>query len=106
MTDTMAATALTAISRPPTGAKTLNTFPAGPARPIGFRSGGLPVKITGSSALPAAQQASPTPAAQPTGRQRGEGRVPVGNRSTASTASPRPTSQIQPNQSDIVEIPV
>ena len=76
----------------------LKMFPAGPVRPAGFRIDGLYERIVGANVLPSAHPARPAPAAQATGRQRREGRCPVGNSSTTNTHSPMPSRKIQPSQ--------
>jgi hypothetical protein len=72
--------------------------PAGPVTPTGFRIVGLYVMIVGASAQPRIHPARPAPAAQATGRQRREGRCPVGNSSTTNTHSPMPSKNRQPSQ--------
>ncbi len=96
-TEMMAASPVPAIATTPAKARTAKMCPASPGAPIGFRCG-LLVMMLVANALPRTQPARPAPAAQATGRQRREGRCPVGNSSTTNTASPGPTSQIQPNQ--------
>ena len=89
---------MAAISTVPTIAMRLKMSPAGPVTPTGFGVDGSSVMIVGANALPSTQAARPAPAAQATGRQRREGRCPVGNNSTTNTHRPMPSSQSQPNQ--------
>ena len=72
--------------------------PAGPVTPTGFRIVGLYVMIVGASAQPRIHPARPAPAAQATGRQRREGRCPMGNSSTTNAHSPAPVRYRKPSQ--------
>ena len=72
--------------------------PAGLGTPTGFGGDGLSVKMVGANEAPTAHPARPAPAAQATGRQRREGRCPVGNSSTTNTHSPMPSRKVQPSQ--------
>ena len=89
---------MAAIRTVPPIAMTLKMSPAGPVTPTGLGVDELSVMIVGANALPSTQAARPAPAAQATGRQRREGRCPVGNSSTTNTHSPMPSSQSQPSQ--------
>ena len=73
-------------------------FPGVPVTPTGFGTGESAEMIVGANALPRTHPARPAPAAQATGRQRRDGRLPAGNSSTTNTHSPRPSSQVQPSQ--------
>ena len=95
---------MAAISTAPPAAMILKMSPAGPVRPTGFGVDGVAEMIVGANALPSTHPARPAPAAQATGRQRREGRFPVGNSSTTNTHSPKPSSQIQPSQSARVRV--
>ena len=72
--------------------------PAGPVAPTGFRVAGLTVTIVGANAQPSTHPARPAPAAQATGRQRREGSFPVGNSSTTTAHSPKPSKYRKPSQ--------
>jgi len=78
--------------------------PADPVAPTGFRVAGLIVTIVGANAHPSTHPATPAQAAQATGRQRREGSVPVGNSSTTSTHSPKPSRYRKPSQEARVTI--
>ena len=87
----MAARPVAAISTTPPNAMILKMSPAGPVTPTGFGGDGVFERMVGANALPSAHPARPAPAAQATGRQRREGRCPVGNSSTTNTHSPMPS---------------
>jgi hypothetical protein len=56
------------------------------------------VTIVGANAQPSTHPARPAPAAQATGRQRREGSLPVGNSSTTTAHSPKPSKYRKPSQ--------
>ena len=93
----MAARPVAAVSTAPPGAMSLKMSPAGPVTPTGFGVVGLTVMIVGANAQPRTHPAAPAPAAQATGRQRREGRCPVGNSSTTNTHSPNSRKYRKPS---------
>src|SRR5260370_35430588 len=80
--------------------------PAGLGTPTGFGGDGVAVKMVGANAAPTTHPARPAPAAQATGRQRREGRWPVGNSSTTNTHSPMPSRKVKPTQLPRVSVRV
>ena len=103
--ETRAARPVPTISSTPPMARITKTSPAGAATPTGFGVGVSSLMIRGAKLLPRTHPAMPAAAAQATGRQRREGRCPVGNSSSTKTASPMPNSQIQPIQLTKVSAP-
>src|SRR6266571_1829810 len=94
----MAASPVAAISAPPAPPSTSKTCPAGPATPMGLRTGGGPEASVGAKALPRTHAAMAAAAAHATGRQRREGSEPVGKSSRTNTTNPMPAKYIQPSQ--------
>src|SRR6266536_2304169 len=94
----MAASPVAAISAAPAPPSTAKTCPAGPATPMGLRTGGGPEASVGAKALPRTHAAMAAAAAHATGRQRREGSEPVGKSSRTNTTNPMPKKYIQPSQ--------